>query len=339
MTFQRAKIHVGLMFILALAIAVSTLVVGALPARAAERIGLAKSFTNVHAGPGRGFWIIDTLRRNEAIPVIGVSADGAFWHVRTARGNGFVLLNALTVSGDAALPTIQVPPFASITAGQASIRRGPGADAAIITTLSRGSQFYVVGRSQDDAWVQIQFKFGAGWVKRSLTSLSSGDTAGVPAASSTPTVIINTSFLNLRSGPSNDYSSITRLRGGQTFPIVGVSADGFWYYINTDAGRGWVNRLYVITRNYFGAPVVNAPATADAAYAGKVITGAAAVRSGPGTAFNRIGVIAARTEVAIVGQSPDRGWWLVRVGTLQGWVSRELIRASAAANAVKVANP
>jgi uncharacterized protein YgiM (DUF1202 family) len=340
MTIQRSKIRLGLMIVLAMALVFSTLLVGRSPVRAAERVGLAKGFTNVHGGPGRGFWIIDTLRRNEAIPVIGISADGGFWHVRTARGNGFVLRDALTVTGDAALPTVQVEPFASITAGQASIRRGPGVDAAVITALSRGSQFYVIGRSPDNAWVQIRFKFGEGWVKRSLTSLSSEGAGGLPAGAATPTLIINTPFLNLRSGPGNEYSSIMRLRGGQTYAILGVSANGAWYYINTDAGRGWVNKIYVITRNYFGgAPIVNAPPASEAAYAGRVITGAAAVRSGPGTAFNRLGVIAARTEVAIIGQSPDRGWWLVRVGTLQGWVSRELIRATPAANNVKTVNP
>jgi uncharacterized protein YraI len=47
------------------------------------------------------------------------------------------------------------------------------------------------------------------------------------------------------------------------------------------------------------------------------------LRSGPGTSFNRITVLATGTVVPIIGRLGDNSWWQVRSGTTIGWVSAQ----------------
>ena len=51
-------------------------------------------------------------------------------------------------------------------------------------------------------------------------------------------------------------------------------------------------------------------------------TGALNIRSGPNSAFSSLGSVPARTRMPIIGQSPDRGWWLVQSPFGNGWVSK-----------------
>jgi uncharacterized protein YgiM (DUF1202 family) len=83
-----------------------------------------------------------------------------------------------------------------------------------------------------------------------------------------PLLVVNTSFLNVRTGPGVQYTVLVTVVGGTELPVLGRHADGVWYQVNTDGGPGWVNIEFTLPRGDFsnlpilevgetGAPNVN----------------------------------------------------------------------------------
>jgi N-acetylmuramoyl-L-alanine amidase len=328
------------LLIVALLVTLGSLLVAA-PAYAQDPTALVKrAGVIVRGGPGVGFWKVATLRNQQIVPVVGVSGDRAFWQVKADNGAiGFVPAGDVEAKNADGVPVIGTEPIGTITAGNAAVRGGPGVEAARIATLRRGSQFFIIGRQPDGKWVEIRYNANAtGWVATSVTNLTVeavGESA--PATTAGPRVVVNVPFINLRSGPGDEFSIIGKLRGGTEMPILGQNGDGYWLYVESPSGKGWINKLNTITKDFFGGvPVV---ANTSNEYNAKVITGAAAIRKGPGIAFDRVGNAAARADVTIIGKSPDGAWWLVRFGEIQGWMSKAVLRAPAQAENVPVVTP
>lgn len=71
-------------------------------------------------------------------------------------------------------------------------------------------------------------------------------------------LIVNTSALNVRSGPGAGYTILGTVAGGDELHVVGKSdTRELWWFVDTGAIRGWVNNIHVLIRgNLTGAPVV-----------------------------------------------------------------------------------
>jgi len=81
----------------------------------------------------------------------------------------------------------------------------------------------------------------------------------------TPVAVVNTSFLNVRTGPGVQYSVLITVVGGSTLQVMGISADSVWLQVSTVAGLGWVNIEYTLPRgNFEFVPVVSAPKVTEA---------------------------------------------------------------------------
>ena len=79
-----------------------------------------------------------------------------------------------------------------------------------------------------------------------------------------PKLIVNTSFLNIRTGPGVQFAVLVTVVGGTELPVLGVANDRVWYQVNTTEGVGWVNVEFTIPRGDFSrVPVVPAPALGD----------------------------------------------------------------------------
>jgi uncharacterized protein YraI len=312
----------------------------AVPAVAQDPIALVTTAnTVVRGGPGNGFWKVDTLRTNVIVPIIGVSADRAFWQVRTEKTIGFVAAGNVDAKNAGNVGVVTTEPIGTITAASAVLRRGPGTDTARVITLRRGQQFFLIGRSLDGGWLEIRYSPKAtGWVLTSTTNQSADSVQGSAQATvGQPRIIVNVSFINVRTGPDDAYSVIGVIRGGTKALILGQNDNGSWLYIDAPVGKGWVNKLNVLTEDFFGpAPIV---VSTSNEWVAKVITGAASLRKGPGLAFAKVGTAPARAVVTIIGKSPDGEWWLVRYGKLTGWMSKAVLNAPDQANNVPVVVP
>lgn len=74
----------------------------------------------------------------------------------------------------------------------------------------------------------------------------------------TPRLVVNTSFLNIRSGPGIQYSVLLTVVGGTELPVLARAEDNVWFQVSTVVGVGWVNIQYTLPRGSFDTvPVVD----------------------------------------------------------------------------------
>ncbi len=89
-----------------------------------------------------------------------------------------------------------------------------------------------------------------------------------PTLTATPSTLVGTvtsRALNVRTGPSTDYSRLFQLQEGDQVTIVGRNNDFTWYYIQSGGQLGWVFAQYLDIFDPGGLlavlPVIPAPAT------------------------------------------------------------------------------
>ncbi len=349
----------GFMRILLSVLLAAALGGAALPVQAAAKLPTAVSAQQIegpyatvrsagaqaYAGPGIGFWSLGRLRANAIVPIVGVSADRQFWQVNTAFGAVWVRNADVIATNADGVPVVEVGLIGRAVVGSA-VRAGPGAQAARLATLPRGSQFYIIGTNADGTWLNIRFQFGEGWIATVNTDQANlvaprTPSVGTPAPdlprADIPRAIVNTGALNLRSGPGVFFTTIGVLAQGDSLPILARTSDGAWLLVQSAFGDGWLNASLVRTTNYFGnVPIIRyADAAANGVIAATTIN-ATNLRAGPNIAFDVVAVLPPRIEVALLGQSRDRTWWFVGTPLGEGWVSKETVRTLGGTSLVPV---
>lgn len=356
---SRKKINRLLVIILSLILALQLLPAGIVAADEApanhERIaqGAASATTNVatnvRSGPGLGFWIVGTLNRFETVPIVGVSADGAWWNIRGAFGDGWIAASTATASNTGGVSVVDPGATVTVTGAQLNVRGGAGEASIVVGRVSAGSQLYLLGRSGDGNWLNVRSEFGNNtWVAIRFTSL--GDGAAVASGTTAESVavtedaafaIVNASFLNVRGGPGANYAIIGTVVGGENLPIIGRNESRTWYHVQTIFGEGWVSARYVIARNEFGAAPVTTGSVDSSTFVGPtavINTGALNVRSGDSAAFTILGVVRGGDSLQILARNGDFSWVLVQTSFGQGWVSRRYIIIFGESDGLAVSN-
>lgn len=291
----------------------------------------ASSAINVRGGPGTGFYIIGALNQGEVVPVQGISPDGGWWYVNTRFGEGWVSATGVTASNTGGVPIRDPGPIGTVTTSTLTVRTDPGPNAASLGQLRYTQQVLVTGRNADGSWLQIRWTSGTGWVSAQYMSVTGAPgvvQGAVPVTADAPYGIVAAGYLNVRTGPGINYTSLGRVVTGNILPIVGRSEDGGWYQVDTVHGRGWVSARYIILRNEFGASPVTEQTAVGASVSGPIgviSTGALNLRSGPGPQYTDLGTLAAGEQGRIMGRSSDWGWWLLETRLGSGWVSSRYI--------------
>ncbi len=172
---------------------------------------------------------------------------------------------------------------ATVNVSSANVRSGPGTINSVITVVNQGTVFNVTGASGN--WSKVKLANGtSGYVATSLIKLIE-DNATVTSAQ-----------VNVRSGPSTQYSVIATVVEGQIFKVLGKVNN--WFKVRLSSGTvgyvaGWLVKLVDSS-------------SSGAGQHGVVSTTAANVRTGPGTNYTVITSIPKGTSVNITGQ---QGTW------------------------------
>jgi hypothetical protein len=132
----------------------------------------------------------------------------------------------------------------SVTAAQPA-RLAPNQSAAVVNgTFFTENKNTGIGRSRDNAWLQLRSTEGGyGWVEARTVSLS-GNCAALPitaatdedAALSVCYVTAASAFSNVRERPTVDARQVDQIFENVVWQVHVKSSDGGWYYINP----GWV---------------------------------------------------------------------------------------------------
>ena len=97
---------------------------------------ISSGAVNVRGGPGTGFWILGTLSLNEAVPILGISPDGAWWLINARFGQGWVSQGSVTAFNAVGVPVNDPGPIGTVTAGVLHVRFGAGEGSASPGVLS-----------------------------------------------------------------------------------------------------------------------------------------------------------------------------------------------------------
>jgi uncharacterized protein YraI len=154
----------------------------------------------------------------------------------------------------------------------------------------------------------------------------SGEVVVAPSAIFSANVaVVNTSFLNVRSGPGAQFTQIFTARGGSQYNVAGISSDGVWFLVQGPFGQGWVNNQFVLFRGTIETvPIIrNAGGTVATPIA--LIGSSVQLYAGPGVNFGLLGSVAGPVEAAIVARDSDFEWVQINTSAGFGWVLAEQI--------------
>jgi len=194
---------------------------------------------------------------------------------------GLLLGNLLTQDEPTPPPvTMQTPmpgaPYA-VARDYVNIRTGPGLDYPIYGIATPGSSSEIVGRSEDGGWWVVKLPTsivgaGQGWVSADYVDAHGAenvpvvptpplDVIDIPAPSEGAPTAVALTAINVRSGPSTDYTSYGVAPEGTHFEVIGKNDAADWWLVrvNIPEGQGWVSGDYVSVSNADGVPVVPAP--------------------------------------------------------------------------------
>ncbi|GIL08543.1 MAG: hypothetical protein BroJett033_0540 [Chloroflexota bacterium] len=287
---------------------------------------------------------LTTLFRNDSFdyPIVGITRDSenVDWIALVAPevGTGWVEAPKLTLRLSGAYHTVVVVVAQTIGMGDT-----PGTGSTHLPILTAGREGFLVGASRDGGYVQIELGGGeTGWVPLNAVQTRSGTPTdglnltqqppaapgagggGVPVRPSlaVPHIVVNTSFLNVRSGPGAQFMPVATAAGGSEFSVVGRTPDGVWLLVQGPFGQGWVNQEFVVFRGVYDnvAIIPYASAAGVLATPTVVIGGPTVLYVAPGTNFGAAGTITGPAEVPIVARTADGTWVQVNTSLGFGWV-------------------
>ncbi len=170
----------------------------------------------------------------------------------------------------------------SIKGNAIAMRNLPGGGDAQLPVLNEGREGFIRDISKDSQFVKIELGDGTmGWVpfdavvgrtgtptdeidltalQNAPSDLGQGGGGGAPVSFglAVPHIVINTGFLNVRSGPGSQFGILATYPGGSELPVIGIAKDGIWYLVEGTFGQGWVNSEFTVFRGSIkSVPIIN----------------------------------------------------------------------------------
>lgn len=263
---------------------------------------------NVRKGPGTKYAKMGTLSKGAKVEVITKLPSG--WYKIKYKGTyGYVLGKYVKLN----TPQKDEKVIATgKTTAQLNVRKGSSTKYAKIGSLSKGAKVEIVSKLSN-GWYKIKYKGTYGYVSGAYVKLDSeqpkpGEDEKIIATGKT-----TVSSLNVRSGPSSNYSKLGILTKGTKVEVVERYSNG-WYKIKYKGSYGYVSGAYVSLDGSKGEVIATGKTTAGLN-----------VRSGAGTGYKKIGHLNKGTKVEIVTKLSN-GWYKIKFNSSYGYVSGDYVK-------------
>ncbi len=138
----------------------------------------------------------------------------------------------------------------TVTTDYLNVRKGPGLDYGVVTTLNRGGVYLVL--KEEGEWTQIQLQDDeTGWVANYLINKNEGESPSQTSSverqnqeiHSSDTGLVTANSLNFRTAPSLDADVVGKLDQGTHVNILSKRTD--WVEIQYAGQTGWVSGEYI----------------------------------------------------------------------------------------------
>lgn len=192
-----------------------------------------------------------------------------------------------------------------------NVRQGPGTSYGVVTQVKAGQVFTVL--EQQGNWLKVRLHTGQeGWIREDLLEVREVTGAGTAVKK----VTVTGNLVNLRKGPGTNYAQVGQVKAGAVLSVLEEKND--WLRVEAAGiGQAWIAKWLV------SDSVVAASSQPQAESSGGryiVITGTVVnVRSGPGTNYKVVTKIGLNEKHDVI--SEQDGWYKIRVGNQEGWVS------------------
>jgi len=148
----------------------------------------------------------------------------------------------------------------SVDVYRLNVRSAPNINSLVLTVIEYGDIFPLIGRTEDNTWVQIQIGLVRGWVSGELVIIANADEvatlqerreqaiAGVADRFliATRNTVGVTGNLNIRRGPGVNAPIVGRILFGDRALLVGRTADGLWWQVSYRGVTGWVSGAFLV---------------------------------------------------------------------------------------------
>ena len=258
--------------------AVLPLFVGTVNAQSAQGIVTATSL-NVRSGPDTSYTTKFIINKGDTV-IVEDSVNG-WYKITTKDGkNGWASSKYIQISQDASTTTKIV----SVSA--LNMRSGPSTSYSVIQTLSRDTQVEVI--SVENGWAKIKYNSKIGYVSNQYLSDKKEE-------STTQIKYVNATSLNMRSGPSTNYSVIQTLSRDTQVEVISV--ENGWAKIKYNSKIGYVSNQYLSDKKE--------ESTTQIKYVNATSLN---VRSGPATTYKILSTYKYGQEVKVISISEDKEW-------------------------------
>ena len=250
---------------------------------------------NVRKGPGTKYAKMGTLSKGTKVEVITKLPSG--WYKIKYKGTyGYVLGKYVKLN----IPQQDEKVIATgKTTAQLNVRKGSSTKYAKIGSLSKGAKVEIVSKLSN-GWYKIKYNGTYGYVSGAYVKLDSeqpkpGEDEKIIATGKT-----TVSSLNVRSGPSSNYSKLGILTKGTKVEVVERYSNG-WYKIKYKGSYGYVSGAYVSLDGSKGEVIA------------------------AGTGYKKIGYLNKGTKVEIVTKLSN-GWYKIKFNSSYGYVSGDYVK-------------
>jgi uncharacterized protein YraI len=240
------------------------------------------------------------------------------------------------------------------------LKKGPdGSGPDTVVYASEGQEAYLLNRVDNQVqielidgtvgWVDVsfiqvrdrnsvysQYCANGGFTSRS-TGLVNSAVEDRAARAAIPRVIINTGYLNIRSGPGAQYTSVIALPGGTELSVLGRAADGVWYLVQGPFGQGWLNIDYVLFRGDGSRlPIIRDVVGEIDTPRATINRPGATLYAAPNLTLGVVGTLAEGAEVDVVARTADSLWVQVSTDLGFGWVQADFVNLTGNVGSIPV---
>ena len=202
------------------------------------------------------------------------------------------------------------------TTNRLNMRKGPSTDYTLVGTLDKGVKVKAIEKSSDGKLLKINYNSQNVWVNFAYLQKDKSSNNDIKLDSQYET----TANVNMRKGPSTDYTKIIIVPAQTKITPIKSSSDGKWVQINYKNVTGWISAQYIKT-------VSTTPTEPEKPITGKdyYTTANLIIRDGASTTSSKIGKIPNGTKVSVVDFNSNKTWAKVVYNNKTGWVSAQYL--------------
>ena len=219
---------------------------------------------------------------------------------------------------------------AKVTAG-VRLRKGPGTNYDTITVLPEGTRVNVINTktsgwyavntvSGQTGFVSSQYVKITGTVKETDVKIPEPDTDSSSSSATGETGKVTTA-VHLRSGKSTDSESLGVIAAGTSVTVTDKS-NSSWYKVSVNGKTGYIFSEYI----QLGKASSNSSSSGSGSKEklSAVTTAGVYLRSGKGTNYSSVALLAEGTKVTVTDRS-NSSWYAVTVDGKSGFVSSQYL--------------